>query len=78
MATFLDDQLDLSGLMCPAVVLRLADRLQELPAKSQLTVISTDPLSRIDIPLFLRRNGHRLVREENVGETIVFVLEKAA
>jgi len=68
--------LDLSGLYCPRVVLRLADRMCAMLAGSLLKVISTDPLSDIDIPLYLRRQKHELVERLPGPSEVAFVVRK--
>ncbi len=70
--------LDLSGLHCPDVVLRLADCIRTLGPSHRLTVISTDPLSTIDIPFFLERAGHTLISQTRRDGQVVFVMECAA
>lgn len=67
--------LDLSGLRCPQVVLRLADHLRGQAPGLRVTVVSTDPLSAIDVPFFLDRTGHRLVSRERSGGEVRFVIE---
>jgi tRNA 2-thiouridine synthesizing protein A len=50
--------LDARGLKCPLPVLKMEKRLAELPAGAALTVLATDPIARIDIPLYCTQNGH--------------------
>jgi tRNA 2-thiouridine synthesizing protein A len=71
------ETLDLTGLHCPAVVLRLSEYMKERETGSRVTVVSTDPLSAIDIPLFMQRNGLRLLSRSTEGERLIFVVEKA-
>jgi tRNA 2-thiouridine synthesizing protein A len=70
------DALDLSGLVCPRVVLRLAEHLRGLRLGSRVTVIATDPLSGIDVPYFLDKRGHRLVSRRRMEGRLVFIVEK--
>lgn len=67
--------LDLRGLKCPLPVLRAEKRLAELPPGSRLTLLATDPMARIDIPLHCRQHGHDCVLTE-VGEVLRFELRK--
>lgn len=55
-----DLALDLSGKFCPQVVLEVAEFVRQHPAGTRILVISTDPLSGIDIPLFAMKQGHAL------------------
>ncbi len=66
--------LDLSGLNCPEVVLRLREHATTLPGGARLEVVSTDPLSRIDIPLYARKAGHALESERGEAGKFHFVL----
>jgi tRNA 2-thiouridine synthesizing protein A len=50
--------LDLSGLFCPEVVLRVASHVKTMTPGARLEIVSTDPLSAIDVPLFGLRGGH--------------------
>jgi tRNA 2-thiouridine synthesizing protein A len=53
----LPETLDCRGLRCPLPVLRTEKRLAGLPAGARLTVLATDPMARIDIPLYCTRHG---------------------
>lgn len=69
--------LDLSGLQCPHVVLRLAEQMRGLPPGTRLRATSTDPLSAIDVPFYLDRAGHQLVSRTRIDGRIVFEIETA-
>lgn len=49
--------LDLSGLFCPVVVLEIARAVRENPHIEWFEIVSTDPLSAIDVPVYAARNG---------------------
>jgi tRNA 2-thiouridine synthesizing protein A len=68
--------LDARGLRCPLPVLKMEKRLAALPPGAQLTVLATDPVARLDIPLYCRQQGHacELTAE---GETLRFSIRKA-
>jgi tRNA 2-thiouridine synthesizing protein A len=70
--------LDLIGLHCPEVVLRLRLAMDALPEGQTLVVETSDPLSMIDIPLYARRAGHRLDSQEVLapGAQFRFTLTK--
>src|SRR5690606_22095292 len=53
------EQIDARGLKCPLPVLKLEKWLVNAPAGSVITVLATDPMARIDIPLYCRQNGHQ-------------------
>jgi len=51
-------------------------RLARLPPGTPLVVLATDPMARVDIPLYCRQNGHRCdVSAE--GDVFRFSLVKA-
>ncbi|WP_244465896.1 sulfurtransferase TusA family protein [Devosia soli] len=60
--------IDARGLKCPLPVLKLEKMLDDLGTGSQLTVLATDPMAEIDIPLYCRQHGHQytLAREDDV------------
>ena len=49
--------LDCRGLKCPLPVLKMEKRLAELAAGAGLVVLATDPMAKVDIPLYCRQNG---------------------
>jgi tRNA 2-thiouridine synthesizing protein A len=54
---------DARGLRCPLPVLRLAAAAREAATGDRLTVWSTDPAARLDVPAWARMRGHRVVAE---------------
>ena len=52
------DQIDARGLKCPLPVLKMEKRLDALPPGATLIILATDPMAKIDIPLYCRQNGH--------------------
>ena len=69
------ETIDARGLKCPLPVLKAEKRLATLPAGSTLVVLATDPMARIDIPLFCRQQGHACQTAES-GETLSFTITK--
>ncbi|WP_079575049.1 sulfurtransferase TusA family protein [Krasilnikoviella flava] len=59
---------DARGLRCPLPVIRLAAAARELPAGTLVTVLSTDPAARHDVPAWARMRGHAMVGDM-LGET---------
>lgn len=57
MATELET-IDARGLKCPLPVLKMEKRLAALPPGASLLVLATDPMAKVDIPLFCRQQGH--------------------
>ena len=50
---------DARGERCPLPVLRMEKALAPLGHGESVVVLATDPMARIDIPLFCTQNGHR-------------------
>lgn len=50
--------IDARGLKCPLPVLKMEKRLETLVTGATLTVLASDPMARIDIPLYCRQQGH--------------------
>ena len=49
--------IDCRGLRCPLPVLKLEKRLPSLLPGEQLVVLATDPMAKLDIPLYCRQQG---------------------
>jgi len=73
----LPEVLDARGLRCPLPVLKMEKRLAQMPAGAALTVLATDPMARIDIPLYCTQNGHGCATS-NEGDVLSFVISKSA
>ena len=71
-----DEVLDARGLKCPLPVLKMEKRLAQLPPGAALTVLATDPMARIDIPLYCTQHGHACVVGNDAG-ALRFAIVKA-
>ena len=56
--SLVSETIDARGLKCPLPVLKMEKRLSQLAAGASFVVLATDPMAKIDIPLFCRQNGH--------------------
>lgn len=68
--------IDARGVKCPLPVLKLEKRLTEVAPGTVVTVIATDPMAKIDIPLYCRQNGHAFEQDDADG-AMRFVISKA-
>ncbi|GAB6938776.1 hypothetical protein JCM11754A_23030 [Isoptericola variabilis] len=59
---------DARGLRCPLPVIRLAAAARDLPAGTLVTVLSTDPAARHDVPAWARMRGHTTVGEDGEAQ----------
>lgn len=62
-----DATLDARGQNCPLPVLRMEKRLEAMQAGERLIVLATDPMAKIDIPLYCRRHGHACTVNTDAG-----------
>ena len=68
--------LDASGLTCPLPVLKARKLLIGMRPGEILEVVTTDPMSVVDMPVFCAQAGHTILREEKQDETFVFAIER--
>jgi tRNA 2-thiouridine synthesizing protein A len=66
---------DARGERCPLPVLRMEKALEHLPRGALLTVLATDPMARIDIPLFCTQHGHDCTAATE-GDVLRFTIAK--
>jgi len=71
------ETVDARGLKCPLPVLKMEKRLAALPPGTSLIVLATDPMAKVDIPLFCRQNGHDYTLTTD-NDTLRFAIVKAA
>lgn len=68
--------IDARGLKCPLPVLKLEKRLDQLSPGDKLELLATDPMAKIDIPLYCRKHGHPCEVSEE-GDILRFLVVKA-
>lgn len=68
--------LDVTGLRCPLPVLKTRKMLAKLAPGDRLEVVTTDPVSVVDLPHFCRTEGHELLDQQQVGATFRFLIRK--
>ena len=67
------ERIDARGLKCPLPVLKMEKRLASLPSGASLLVLATDPMAKIDIPLYCRQNGHACTARAD-GDVLSFLI----
>lgn len=70
------ETLDCRGTKCPLPVLKMEKRLAGLSAGAALVVLATDPMAKVDIPLYCRQNGHACETTQD-GDVLSFSIVKA-
>lgn len=71
-----EEEIDLSGLLCPLPVLKARKRLEAMAANEVLKVIATDPMAATDIPHFCNEQGHTLLERTRTGEALIFRIRR--
>jgi tRNA 2-thiouridine synthesizing protein A len=69
-------RLDASGLSCPLPVLKARKALIGMRPGETLEVVTTDPMSVVDMPVFCAQAGHSIVREDKTDDGFVFTIER--
>jgi tRNA 2-thiouridine synthesizing protein A len=72
----IDCDLDLRGLKCPLPALKTDAALGRLEAGKILRVVTTDPMSVVDIPNLARQRGDNLIGQERQESDLVFIIRK--
>lgn len=67
---------DARGLKCPLPVLKVEKRLGQLPAGAELVALATDPMAKLDIPLYCRQHGHDCTTASD-GGVLRFAIRKS-
>jgi tRNA 2-thiouridine synthesizing protein A len=61
-------EVDARGLRCPLPVIRLAAAARDAPAGTRITVLTSDPAARHDIPAWCRMRDHELREMTQVSD----------
>jgi tRNA 2-thiouridine synthesizing protein A len=72
----MDEELDLRGLKCPLPALMARKRLAALPPGETIWVLSSDPLSVVDIPHMCRQEGHSVIQHGPVAGHQRFLIRR--
>jgi tRNA 2-thiouridine synthesizing protein A len=72
-----DNELDVCGLRCPLVVMKVRLRIENIQIGGVLRVTTDDPLAVLDVPHFCKEAGHKITDQYNndAGATI-FLIER--
>ena len=66
--------IDARGHRCPVPSLRLRKAMEGACAGARWTLLATDPMARIDIPLYCRQKGHECTITE-AGDVLRFLVQ---
>ncbi len=70
------DPLDLRGLQCPLVVLKIRRAMAAVPAGGALTALADDPMALVDVPVMCHHMKFDLREAAKDGGLIRFRIEK--
>lgn len=70
-----DGVVDARAQKCPLPVLKAEKALAALAPGATLTVLATDPMAKVDIPLYCTQKGHACVTTE-AGGVLTFRIVK--
>ncbi|WP_235936126.1 sulfurtransferase TusA family protein [Devosia aurantiaca] len=59
--------IDARGIKCPLPVLKMEKALADLQPGALLVVLATDPMAKVDIPLYCRQKSHAYALDESDG-----------
>lgn len=72
------ETLDATGLFCPLPVLKTRRAIRRLAVGDVLTVLATDPASRIDMRHFCNTSGNELVDARVEAGLFTYVIRRTA
>lgn len=67
--------IDARGHRCPTPSLKLQKAMRDAAPASQLTLLATDPMARIDVPHLLAEAGGRLISLDEADGVLTIVVE---
>lgn len=68
--------MDLKGLPCPLPVVKVSKGIQEIEVGQVLEAVATDPGSLSDFPAWARTTGHEILKTEQEGDVIRFLIKR--
>jgi TusA-related sulfurtransferase len=71
-------EVDARRLLCPMPVIRLQDRINQLPPGSEVRITCSDPGTQNDIPTWCRINGHSELASSQNEDDFIFLVRKEA
>lgn len=71
-----DSTLDTVGLLCPAPIIKTAERIGELEAGQVLEIIADDPGIEVDMPAWCKGTGHEFIGITKAGREYRLLVRK--
>ncbi|HBR17255.1 MAG: hypothetical protein A3G39_05585 [Deltaproteobacteria bacterium RIFCSPLOWO2_12_FULL_43_16] len=73
----IDKTLDARGLSCPMPSVKTALALEQMEIGQVIEVLTDDPVSKKDLPVWAHSTGNELLEVREEGKTITIYLRKA-
>ncbi len=73
----IDNEIDARGSLCPGLLLELTRGVKSVPVGSTVAVLSSDPGSNKDIPLWIQKARHDYLGAFTDDDYTRFVVRKA-
>jgi tRNA 2-thiouridine synthesizing protein A len=71
-----DKSLDLKGLACPMPVVKVSKGIKEVEIGQVIEAVTTDPGSLTDFPAWARTSGNEILKSEQNGNEITFLIQR--
>jgi cysteine desulfurase len=73
-----DLTVDALGKRCPVPVIELAKHLGDVPVGGVVAVLSDDPASRVDIPVWCRMKGQEYAGSEARAQGVAYYVRRTS
>jgi tRNA 2-thiouridine synthesizing protein A len=73
-----DKVMDLKGLPCPMPVVKVSKGIKEISVGQVLEAHTTDPGALSDFPAWARTSGNEIIKTEQGGGVIKFLIKRKA
>ncbi len=70
-------EIDATGLSCPMPVIELAKAIDTIEVGGLVRLLATDPVAKVDVPVWCRMQRHRLREQVEEGGVWRFLVERA-
>lgn len=71
-------EVDARGRPCPMPVIELARAVEDVPPGTRVRLLADDPAARVDVPVWCRMQGQRLVASREDDGVWTFEVERTA
>ena len=71
-----DLELDLKGLLCPMPMVKVSQKIKDVPVGGVIRAVATDPGSMADIPAWAKSTGNEVLSAQKEGDVFVFLVKR--